>query len=425
MESLEIEFDRMTAAGMAAGRPQHGDGMEVCAWGVLPGERARVVGVGRQKGHRVCRAEEILRASPERIAPREAHYLSCSPWQVMDYPAQARWKRRILQELFSGLPLERLEEADPAWAYRNKLEFSFTERAGRLCLAFHERANPFRKLALPEGCLLGTAAMNAAALEIVERLAERGIGAGVLKSLVVRGSRATGQVILALYVMDERFPALELALERSAGIAIAFSDPLSPASVATKMLLQTGPQHLTERVAGLDLAYPIDGFFQNHVAAFERAIAEIRRRVPETERLVELYSGVGSIGLALADRAGQIVAVESSANAVEYAERNRERIGAANYQPLGARVESVAEEVLHGAEVVVLDPPRAGLPPKLVGTLVRMKPARLVYLSCNPAMQARDVAKLDSAFRPSTLIGFDFYPQTPHIESLVVLDRRA
>jgi 23S rRNA (uracil1939-C5)-methyltransferase len=425
MESLEIEFDRMMASGMAAGHPRHGSGQEVLAWGVLPGEGARVAPVVRQKGRRICRAEEILRPSPERIAPREEHYLSCSPWQVMDYPAQARWKRRILQELFSGIPLKRFEEADPIWGYRNKLEFSFTEQGGRLRLAFHERSNSFRKLALPEGCLLGTAAMNAAALEITGWLAERGIGAGALKSLVARGSHATGEVILALYVMDERFPQLDFTLERSSGIAIAFSDPLSPASVVTRMLAQTGRQDLTERVAGLDLAYPIDGFFQNHVPAFERAIAEMRLNAPATEKLAELYSGVGSIGLALADRAAQIVAVESNAKAVEYAERNRRRIGAANYHPLAARVETVAEEVLTGADVVVLDPPRAGLPPKLVGTLLRMKPARIVYLSCNPAMQARDIAQLEAGFRPVTLVGFDFYPQTPHIESLVVLDRRA
>ncbi|HEV2387484.1 MAG TPA: methyltransferase [Candidatus Acidoferrales bacterium] len=425
MEILEAEFDGMTALGAATACPLPGRGRDVLAWGVLPGERARVAVLARERGHRVCRAEEILRASPDRIAPREPHYLSCSPWQTMEYRAQAQWKRQILEELFSGIPLARFEEADPVWGYRNKLEFCFIEEGGRLRLAFHERASPFRKLALREGCQLGTAAMNVAALELTEQLAQRGVGAGAVKSLVVRGSRATGEVVLALYVMEERFPALDPALEQSAGIAIAFSDPLSPASVPTRMLSETGRQELTERVAGLDLAYPIDAFFQNHVPMFERAIAEIRRHVPEAERVVELYSGVGSIGLALADRAGEIVAVESSASAVNCAERNRDRNGASNYHPRAARVESVAEETLSGADVVVLDPPRTGLGSKLVGTLLRVLPARLVYLSCHPPNQARDVALLGSSYRPTALVGFDFYPQTPHIESLVVLDRRS
>jgi 23S rRNA (uracil1939-C5)-methyltransferase len=266
--------------------------------------------------------------------------------------------------------------------------------------------------------------MNRAALEVVEWLSERGVRAGVLKSLVVRGSRTTDEVLVALYVMSEDFPALDLELDRSAGLAIAFSDPRSPASVVTRMMACRGRQELTERVAGLELSYPLDGFFQNHVGVFERAIEEIRKHVPETKRLVELYSGVGSIGLALVDQAQEITAFEVSATAVEFAERNRRRIGAGNYNPLTARVESLSEEILAAAEVVVADPPRAGLHPRLVGTLLRARPARIIYLACNPANQARDIALLLSAYQPVTLVGFDFYPQTPHIESLVVLDRR-
>jgi 23S rRNA (uracil1939-C5)-methyltransferase len=420
-EPLELEFDRMTPHGMAAAELP--GGRTAVVWGVLPGERARVRPLRRQKGALVCRVEEILRASSDRIPPREAHYLSCSPWQVMTEAAQVSAKRRILEELFAGIPLAEFVAAETTWGYRNKLEFNFTEDEGRLRLAFHERGSPFRKVPLPEGCLLGSAAMNAAALEMVERLAERGVGEKTVKSLVVRGSAATGEVISGLYVMDENFDENDLALERSAGLAVFYSDPLSPASVATRVLLRRGAQQLTERVAELDLAFPLDGFFQNHVEVFSLAVEQIRRHVPVTGRIVELYSGVGSIGLALRDRAGEILAVESNPAAIEWAERNRRQIGAENYHPRAARVEDCAGELVAETDVVVADPPRTGLHPKLVAALARKRPRRIVYLSCNPANQARDIGLLGAAYRPVALTGFDFYPQTPHIESLVVLDR--
>jgi 23S rRNA (uracil1939-C5)-methyltransferase len=422
-EPLEIEFDRLTPQGMATGKLPGSGSRVAVAWGVLPGERARVVPLRRRKGTLLCRVEEILAPSAGRIAPCEPHYLSCSPWQVMSYAAQLRSKRAILEELFPGVPLSRLVEAETVWGYRNKLEFSFTEEQGRLQLAFHQRASAFRKVALPEGCRLGSAAMNAAALEVVERLAERGIGEAALKSLVVRGSAATGEVILGLYVMDEAFTACDVPLERSAGMAVIYSDPLSPASVATKVLSRRGSQRLTERVAGLELAFPLEGFFQNHAEVFALAVEEIRRHTPDRERLVELYSGVGSIGIALRDRAREILAVESSEAAVEFAEENRRRIGAENYHPRAARAEACAEEILSGEDVVVVDPPRSGLHPKLIAALLRTRPRRILYLSCNPANLARDVGLLGPCYRPVTLIGFDFYPQTPHIESLAVLDR--
>jgi 23S rRNA (uracil1939-C5)-methyltransferase len=421
-ELFDLDFDRFSPTGMAvAARPA--SGRPVFAWGVLPGERARVAPVRRKNGNLLCRAEEILLPSPDRIPPQEPHYLSCSPWQVMRYPAQVKWKRRILESFFPALPLDRFVEAETVWGYRNKMEFSFIEDGNSLRLAFHERASAWRKMALTEGCHLASDAMNEAALEVVEQLGARGLRAASLKSLIVRGSAATGETLVALYVTDPSFSGFDLRLARSSGLAIFYSDPLSPASVATKPLFRRGSQQFTERVAGLELACPLDGFFQNHAEVFSRAVEEIRRQVPPSGFLLELYSGVGSIGLALGDRAKEIIAIESSEASVAFAEINRKRAGAENYRPVWARAETCAEHLLGDADIVVVDPPRSGLPAKLVGALARTPPSRIIYLSCNPETQARDVALLGAGFRLVALTGFDFYPQTPHLESLIVLDR--
>lgn len=422
IEPFEMDFDRFTPVGVAAATEEV-RGRKVVAWGVLPGERARVVPIRKRSGTLLCRVEQILKPSPERVPAREAHYLSCSPWQVMEYSAQVHRKRRILESLFPSLPLDRFVPAQTVWGYRNKLEFSFTEENGVLRLAFHERASPFRKIALPEGCRLAGEAMNSAALEVVAQLGAQGVRADSLKSLIVRGSMASGETLVALYVTEPSLAALDLPLGRNSGLAVYYSDPRSPASVATKLLFRNGAQHFTERVAGLDLACPLEGFFQNHAEVFACAVEEIRQHVPPCGVLLELYSGVGSIGLALGDRAQEIIAVESSKASVTFAEINRRRAGAGNYRPVWTRAEMCPEELLAAADVVVVDPPRSGLHPKLVDTLTRTRPARVIYLSCNPETQARDVALLGSCYRPAALFGFDFYPQTPHMESLIVLDR--
>jgi 23S rRNA (uracil1939-C5)-methyltransferase len=431
MEPLEIEFDTMTPLGLAAGPLPPPAQRIALAWGALPGERASVFPLRRRKGALLCRVEEILKASPDRVPAREPHYLSCSPWQVMSYPAQLDAKRKILGELFPGVAPAPFVHAETVWGYRNKLEFSFTTDDGRLQLAFHQRGSPFRKVVLPDGCALAPDSMNRAAIELLDRLAARGVAERDLKSLVVRGSRTTGEALLGLYVSDEALAAriaapewlLDPPLAHSAGLAVFYSDPLSPASVATRLLLRSGRQELTERVAGVDLSFPLEGFFQNHAEVFERAVAAIASQVPAGEQLVELYSGVGSIGLALAGSAREIVAFEENPAAVEFALLNRDHLGAANYLPRAGRAQDVEDELLAGAGVLVVDPPRSGLHPKLVGGIARARPARLIYLSCNPANQARDLALLGPAYRLASLTGFDFYPQTPHLESLAVLDR--
>lgn len=430
MESLEIEFEQMTPDGMAAGPlPAPAQRLAV-AWDALPGERALVLPLRRQHGVLLCRVEQILRSSPDRTPPREPHFLSCSPWQAMNYAAQLAWKRKILEDLFPGVALEFLAEAQTLWAYRNKMEFSFTEESGSLQLAFHQRGSSRRKVALPAGCALASEAMNRAALEILSRLAQRSIPSQALKSLIVRGSRATGEVLLGLYVMDPDLaqrmtPAwlLDPPISSSAGLSVFFSDPLSPASVPTRLLFRAGALHLVERIAGIDLAFPLEGFFQNHAEVFERAVEEIRHKVPACGRVVELYSGVGSIGLALAAQAEEIVAIEENPAAVEFALRNRDCLGAASYQPRVGKAQAVEEDLLASADVLVVDPPRSGLHPKLISAIARARPPRIVYLSCNPSNQARDIAMLGPAFRLVSLAAFDFYPQTPHVESLAVLER--
>lgn len=425
-----MRFERFDASGMTEGVLPGSGGRVVRACGVLPGEQVRVRILRRKRSVFLAEPEEILVAAPERVAPREAHYLSCSPWQVMAYDAQVAAKRHILEELFSQAAGRETRVAAfypsaQTFGYRNKLEFSFTEQDGVLRLAFFARFGPFRKVALENGCALGSEAMNVAAQEVVARLNAARVPLAKLKSLVVRQSRTSGEVITILFARGEAFPAIEFPLTGSAGFVLAASPPQSPASVVAKVLHQQGRQELEEEIAGMRVVYPFDGFFQNHVALFETALDRMREYVSEGRLVVELYAGAGVIGLALCDRAAKIVAVESHPVSAEYARRNAERLGAGHYEVREGAAERVSPDLLRSADVLLLDPPRTGLHPKLVNKILDARPPRIVYLSCNPLNQARDCALLGENYELVALEGFDFYPQTPHIEALAILDRKS
>jgi 23S rRNA (uracil1939-C5)-methyltransferase len=423
-------FDTLDASGMAVGSLVGEKAAPVRAFGVLAGEKARVRVVRRRRGVLLAEPVELLVASPERVPPREAHYLSCSPWQVMAYDTQVAAKMSILENLFSQaagreIRLNGFHRSRQEFGYRSKLEFSFTEEDGTLRLAFFRRFSPFRKITLEEGCALGTEAMNAAAKEVVAHLDAARLPASSLKSLVVRQSRTSGDVVTMLFVHGEDFPLRELPLARSAGFVLAASRRESPASVIVKILHQQGRVELEEEIAGLRLLYPFDAFFQNHVELFALALDRIRNHVPPVDRVVELYAGVGAIGLALCDRARTVLAVESATSAVRYAQRNAQQLATGPYEIVQGAAERVGVVLLRSADVLLLDPPRTGLHPKLLNKILEARPPRILYLSCNPVQQAREFALLQETYELVALEGFDFYPQTPHIEALLVLERRA
>ncbi len=423
-------FETLDTSGMAVGSLVGEKTASVRAFGVLAGEEARVRVVRRRRGVLLVEPVELLVASPERVPPRETHYLSCSPWQVMKYDTQVAAKMSILENLFSQaagreIRLSGFYRSRQEFGYRSKLEFSFTEGNGTLRLAFFRRFGPFRKIALEKGCALGTEAMNAAAKEVVAHLNEARVPASSLKSLVVRQSRTSGDVITVLFVQGEDFPVRELPLARSAGFVLVASRPESPASVIVKVLHQQGCVELGEDIAGLRIVYPFDAFFQNHIELFALALDRIRSHMPPGDRVVELYAGVGAIGLALCDRARAVLAVESAASAVQYAKRNAQQLAARPYEIVQGAAERVGVELLRSADMLLLDPPRTGLHPKLLNKILEARPPRILYLSCNPVQQAREFALLQETYELVALEGFDFYPQTPHIEALLVLERRA
>lgn len=427
-KTFPMKAEKIAHDGSALGSHE---GKAVHVHGMLPEEEG-VVEATKKHGVYAGVLKELTHASPSRKNPEELHYLSCSPWQVMEYPLQAQLKHEMLQELFSyydQAPKAQFVPATQFYGYRTKVEFSFTDRDGEnsapLQLAFHVRGGGSLRVALPEGCHLASEEMNRVALTICERLREAGYSARDLKTLVVRESKATGAVLAMLYAKKEDIPKFAVDdIPHLAGFLVFHSTEKSPASVPTKELWRWGESRLTEHVGGLELGYSWDAFFQNNIPVFVEALELIRKHTPVHARVIELFSGVGTIGLYLAKDSEAVHGIEIIPNAAAFAKKNAAGNGIENYVSECIPAEKMDGRLLDKKDVLVLDPPRSGLHPKTIALIIEKLPPKIIYLSCNPETQARDYSALAALYDIEVLTGFDFYPQTPHLESLLVLNLR-
>ncbi len=413
-----IVFEKIVGGGKALG---YLDGRPCFAVGPLPGEAADVRVVREKPGFVEANVVQFTTVSEHRGEPVEAHFLECSPWQGVKYDYQLGLKKQMLAEAFGRLkmPVTEMVGASAQLGYRNKLEFSLVKSSDEVSLAFHGRGSYEDLVALPQGCALGSAAMNTSALALVERVQALKL-AGYVETVTVRQSVLTGQVlgVVALHQVPKR-DFRELMGPELAGLVVARVRHRD----AYEMVWHEGITQLTERTGGLDLVYPYNSFFQTNPAMFELALERILKHVPSGVRLADLYGGVGTIGLAAAGTAREVIGVEVNADSVALANANADRNGILNYTAECVPAEGMDMRVLRGADCVVVDPPRAGLHRRVVEALLEARPERIIYLSCNPATQVRDVALLLEGYAAKGVTGFDFYPGTLHLESLVVLDR--
>ena len=425
---MKVTIEKIVPEGKSL---THIDGKAIFVWGGLPGETVDIEIVKDKKTFAEAKLLRVVKASPDRICPTEDHYLICSPWQVLDYDKQIEYKTALLTEAYQNIAdetviINNFYKSKLHYGYRTKLEFSFTyDDNNHIALAFHKRGKN-NEYEIVGGCKLGSKRMNAAACKITELLNDMpGIEAKGMKSLTIRESKTNGQIIAILlhkfreYDIDMTLGDLDGLVD---GLIIAYSTMKSPTAVITDLKYQEGPLYLEEKVLSRTIRYPFDGFFQNNLPVFEVALAEIRKATPNVTKIVELYSGTGSIGFNLADKAKEIIGVEIVPSAVEYARINQKLNNIDNYKEIELPDHKLASETLENTDILVLDPPRAGLHQKTVGRILETLPKRVIYLSCNPVTQARDYSVLREKYKIVKLVGFDFYPNTLHMESLLILD---
>ncbi len=415
--SEQVTIEKLVHGGQ--GLAQLADGRKVFVWGALPGELANVRIIKAKRSFAEAIAEEIVRPSDVRVPAREENYLATSPWQIVMLDAENEYKKMIVEELFTQahvpLPGFVMQTAGPEWNYRSKMEYSFWGDDDGLHLALHNRGSHGKTIVT--GSALALPAIDKAAQAVVAELAKYNPRAGDLKTIIVRCSQK-GDAVAALFTKLQKFTKITLPPELK-GLRVYYSNPKSPASVPTELLYELGDATLSDELLGNEFSYDVDSFFQVNLPIFEKALSAIRDHL-EADELIDMYSGVGGIGLSVAKQKVTLVELDA-------ASANMARANAAKSKLDAEVVETSSEKALDYITKdipVVFDPPRAGLHDKVVEQTLAAKPPKIAYLSCNPATQARDLAKLQEAYDITFFEAYDFFPHTPHIETLAILERK-
>lgn len=421
--TTEISLEKIVGGGQTLGTLA--DGRKAFVWGALPGETATVSFHKQKKNYVEGIVESILSPSKERVEPKDADsYLSTSPWQIMDFDAEQHYKSALIEEAFElhdiVLPVPIGVYTDGVeYEYRNKVEFSFwwDNATQTLDLAFFRRGTQGK---IPvQGTSLATKSINKLAIKIRDIIRTKNLEARSLKTLMIRSDQK-GNCVFQLYIKDKDVLPLtetDFISTGAQGGEVIYSDHRSPASVITKRLVSFGDTTLTDDILGTPFQYVCEGFFQGNIPVYEQALRDMKEWV-NAGQVVDMYSGVGTIGFTIGG--DSLTMVEINKSAIGEMKRNRYALGK-KATIIEASSESSLDEIVSNA-TIILDPPRVGLHEAVIDRLLEVKPARIIYLSCNPVTQARDVKYLAAAYGIRHHQGYNFFPKTPHIEHLVVLD---
>jgi 23S rRNA (uracil1939-C5)-methyltransferase len=431
-ELLTLDVESLAYGGKGVARR---DGYVVFVAGALPGDRVRAEVTRAKRGYAEASTTEIVQPSPDRVPPRCDHAgepCPGAPWQGLAYEEQLRQKHSQVEDALvrighlSGFEVEPIEAAVERWRYRNKLEYSFGERDGELVLGFHARGR-WDVIVDAEDCQLASERNNARRNELRDWARSASLPAydkrsreGVLRNLVIREGRRTGQLQSRLITSPAEIPRPPVDLHT------IVEGPGSGNDGPTGAL---GAEYLEEEICDLRFRISHRAFFQTNTEMAERlyAIAAEMAGLTGSESVFDLFCGIGTLGLTLAGRAGEVWGIEIVPEAVVDAEENARLNGIENasFRTGDARKEIRPLLAEAGSpDVVVVDPPRAGLSKKVVRRLIECGAPRIVYVSCNPTTLAPNAAQLGEAgYRLRRVRPVDMFPQTPHIECVALLER--
>ncbi len=443
---VRIKIDRLTPDGCGFAEIE---GKAATLKGALPGDVLDVRIMGLKRHSVRVRFEGIVEQAVDRIDAECAHFSRCGGcvWQNVPYSEQCRLKAGLVETALGSAPgLEPVEEIEivpspDIFFYRNKMEFSFDSPPGsdgKIKLGLHEAGRYDRVFDL-QRCLLQSETSNRA-VEVIRNFAV-GNGltayglkthAGLLRFLMVREGKNTGDLMMNLVTSGEDFPLaghfcdhIIKKIPEVTTIVGSINRKRGNAAVGEEREVLLGDGSIAENIGGFSFTISPDSFFQTNTAQAFNLYDTIRSfsRLDGTQRLLDLYCGTGTISIFCSEGARTVTGVESVGDAVEDARRNAELNGIANCTFIAGQVENLLDESMGDFDVVICDPPRAGIHPRAMNHLVRMRIPRMVYASCNVKAMPGDLEVLSMAgYRIRKVRAFDMSPHTPHVETVVLLE---
>ena len=382
-----IEIEKFIPGGMSLGAMP--DGKKAFFWNALPGEKVAEYEIIKQKSHFLeAIATKIESPSPYRVEPKDECFLSTSPWQILDFNYEQQTKQELVVEIFRehqiDIPTPQIITDGKQYFYRNKMEYAlyWDNEENIIKPAFHIRGS-HRKTPISSSSIERQEIFQKAT-EIIDELNLQKAEARNYQSLLLRCNQ-DGEVSGGLFEIHQPHPKFK---------------------------------NLQDKILGYEYSYSPNGFFQINLPVYEKTLEEIKKHIT-TEKVLDLYSGVGTIGLSVArDKDLTLVEVNKSA----YEESLKNILDLKNVKSILDKSENVTDYI-EPEMTVILDPPRAGCEKSLVEKLLEINPTKIIYLSCNPATQARDIKILLQKYHIEDIKTFNFFPHTPHIENLVVLSK--
>ena len=444
-EIYEAVITDYTAEGQGVA---HIEGCAVFFPNAIAGEKVRVRIEAAKKNWAAGKIVEILEKSPHRVnreCPVAKLCGGCDFWH-MDYGEETRLKADRVRQCLNRIGGESLTDmpilaAPSCYGYRNKAQYPVSSKKGRAFAGFfragtHDVVENQRCLILPED----TDRVKNAVMDYVNQYRvttyDEVAHKGLLRHIYVRRGAVSGQVLVCLVVNGNKIPRPEELIKRLqkipgfTSLVLSVNTKKGNAILGDEFITLYGPGYIEDTLCGLTFRLSPRSFYQvNHHQAqrlYEAAISQAE--ITKNDTVLDLYCGVGTITLAMASAAGKVIGVEVIPQAVEDARDNAKRNGIGNAEFFcGDAGQAALELEAKGikADVVVVDPPRKGLNGDTIEALHRFAPRRIVYVSCDPATLARDVALLkERGYMLKNAMAADLFPRCAHVESIVCLVRQ-
>ena len=453
---VELHIDRAAFGGQGIARL---DGLVIFVNGAVPGDRVRALIFRKKKAYAEARIEELLVPSSDRIQAPCPYFGTCGgcQWQHVTYERQLEYKRAHVEEALSHIgSISGIEVHDPVpsekrFGYRNKMEFSFSDRpwlphpplekrgeAG-FALGLHVPGT-FDKIIDVDACLLQQERGNEILREVKRFARQSGLPPYGLRShtgfwrfLTLRHSAYLNEWMVNVVTSDER---LDLNLTLAQRLTALFPNVKSvvnnvsarKASIAVgeREVVVAGAGMIQERIGGSTFQISANSFFQTNSLGAERLYGKVVEFAELTgkETVVDLYSGTGTIPIFLANSASRVIGMEIAESAIVDARRNCEANGIENCEFILGDIRENLTLLSIRPQVMIIDPPRTGMHQDVLSRVLEIGAERIVYVSCNPATLARDLGRMQEHYQILEIQPVDMFPHTYHIECVTKLEKK-
>lgn len=445
-QNVRLKIEDLNSEGAGVGRTE---GMVVFVPMALPGEEVEALIIKTNKSYCVGKLLRVLQASPDRVEPPCPYFPRCGGCQLqhMSYPAQLRAKAKHTQET-----LQRIGHCDTTvgeclgmeqpWRYRNKAQLPIGREAddslsvGFFALRSHRIIDIADCMLQPEVCRRALAVVRSIIEETNTSVYDENTHRGLLRHLVVRVSRQHGTIMVMLAANGSNLPQKEIwvqrlraALPEMVSFILNMNTQKGNIILGEKCITLWGSPTLPDRLCGLDFALAPLAFLQVNPLQAERlyGLAVEAAGLRGEEIVLDAYCGIGILTQRLAQKAKKAIGVEIVPDAIEAAKASAAQNGVSNAEFLcGACEELLPEMIQKGLrpDVLVLDPPRAGCEEKLLRAVGQADIPKIVYISCNPATLAKDMALLrEYGYESHPAVCVDMFPMTGHVETVVLMER--